>query len=124
MRAMWRLAAGALLLAGPAPAQRPGCGFGLGLEALRAAEAALRPEPASLAAGRAAGGVAADQLRAAAARLAGCGCPRAAEQAGEAAGIAEETRAEAGRERLRRLLDRAGFAAGEARARLDRQGCS
>jgi hypothetical protein len=48
---MVRLILLALLLAGPAAAQRPGCGYGLGLEALRAGQAALAAEPDSLSAG-------------------------------------------------------------------------
>ncbi|WP_043337494.1 hypothetical protein [Belnapia moabensis] len=115
-----------LLLAGPAAAQRGGCGMGLGLEALRGAEEALRAgaEAPSLLAGREAAGQAADRLAEAAGRLAGCGCARAAGEAQEAAGLAEGLRGAAELAGIRRGMDRARFSARLARERLDRQGCS
>lgn len=115
-----------LVLAMPVQAQRSGCGMGAGLEALRAAERPLREGmgAGSLSAGRDLGGVAADRLTEAAVRLEGCGCRQVAEHLREAAGLAEEVRAEASLERLRRVLDRAAFSAGLARERLDRRGCS
>ena len=111
------------LLAGPAAAQSPGCGYGLGLEALRAGQAALAAEPDSLSAGREAGTAAAEQLAAAAGRFAGCGCARLGDQAREAAAIAAEAGAAAEREAVRRILARARFSAGRAREAADRQGC-
>lgn len=115
-----------LLLASPVAAQRSGCGMGMGLDALRTAERALRDGAGagSLSAGREAGGSAADRLTEAAATLGGCGCRQVAGHLQEAAGIAEEVRAEASLERLRRLLDRAGFSLRLAQQRLGRQGCS
>ena len=115
-----------LLVAMPAQAQRSGCGMGLGLEALRVAERPLRDGLAagSLSAGRMLGGAAADRLAEAAAQLEGCGCRQVAAHLRDAAGLAEEVRAEASLERLRRVLDRAAFSAGLARERLDRHGCS
>ncbi|MCB4820866.1 hypothetical protein [Roseicella aerolata] len=115
-----------LLLAAPAMAQAPRCGFGLGLEGLRGADRHLRAGSAAegLLAGREAADAAAAALTEAAARLAGCGCPLAAEQVREAAGLAEQARSEAGPDRLRRTLDRARFSLGQARERLDRRGCS
>ncbi len=115
-----------LLLAGPAAAQRGGCGLGLGLEALRAAEAPLRTgaEAPSLLAGREAAGQAADRLGEAAQRLAGCGCAQAAGLAGEAAGLAEGLRGAAELAQIRRGLDRARFSARLARERMEGRGCS
>ncbi|MBL6454975.1 hypothetical protein JMJ55_06545 [Belnapia sp. T6] len=115
-----------LLAAMPAAAQRGGCGLGLGIEALRGAEAPLRAgaEAPSLLAGREAAGQAADRLTEAAAWLTGCRCAQAAGQAREAAGLAEELRGAAELERIRRGMDRARFSARLARERLDRQGCS
>jgi hypothetical protein len=112
-----------LLLAAPAAAQRPGCGFGLGLEALGQAQRSLGSEPGSLSAGRATASAATGALAEAAGRLAGCGCAQAAADAREAAGLAEQATAEPALERLRRLLDRAGFSARLARERLERRGC-
>lgn len=115
-----------LLMAMPAQAQRSGCGMGLGLEALRAAERPLREgmSAGSISAGRTLGGTAADRLADAAAQLEGCGCRQVAGHLRDAAGLAEEVRAEASLDRLRRVLDRADFSAGLARERLDRRGCS
>ncbi len=115
-----------LLAAVPAAAQRSGCGMGLGLEAMRGAEAPLRAgaTATSLLAGREAARQAAGQLAEASRHLAGCGCRQAAEHLGEAARLAEEGEGAAEVERIRRGLDRAGFSARLARERLDRQGCS
>lgn len=115
-----------LLLAAPTAAQRGGCGMGMGLESLRAAERPLRDGAGatSLPTGRDAGGAAAERLAEAASRLAGCGCRQVAAHLQDAAGLAEETRAEASLERLRLVLGRAQFSARLARERLDRQGCS
>ena len=115
-----------LLLAGPAAAQRGGCGMGLGLDALRGAERSLRAgaTAGSLSAGREAGAAAADRLAEAAGLLGGCGCLQVTGHLRDAAGLAEESRAEASLDRLRRTLDRSLFSARLARDRLDRQGCS
>ncbi len=115
-----------LVLAGPAAAQRSGCGMGLGLEALRGAEAALRAGVAapSLLGGRAAAAEAAGALREAAGRLGQCGCGQAAGHAQEAEGLAEAARAGDSLDAVRRGLDRAQFSARLARERLDRRGCS
>jgi hypothetical protein len=112
-----------LLLAAPAAAQRPGCGFGLGLEALGQAQRSLGTVPGSLSEGRATAGAAAGALGEAAGRLTGCGCVQAAQDAREAAGLAEQATGETALDRLRRLLDRAGFSARLARERLERRGC-
>ncbi len=123
---MIRLLLALLLAATPAAAQRGGCGFGLGLDALRTAGSALRDGMAagSMAAGRAAAEAAAGQLADAATRLDGCGCDQAAGHARDAARLAEEAGAAASLDHIRRTLDRAGFSAGLARERLERQGCS
>jgi hypothetical protein len=114
-----------LLLAVPAAAQAPRCGFGLGLEALRSADRHLQAGIAAegLLPGREAAEAAASGLAEATARLADCGCPQAAGHAREAAGLAEQARFESSPDRLRRALDRARFSVGQARERLDRRGC-
>ncbi|GGC34495.1 hypothetical protein GCM10011504_11090 [Siccirubricoccus deserti] len=112
-----------LLLAAPAAAQRPGCGFGLGLEALGQAQRSLGSPAGSLSEGRVMAGAAAGALGEAAGRFAGCGCTQAAGDAREAAGLAEQATAEPALERLRRLLDRAGFSARLVHERLERRGC-
>ncbi|WP_149541064.1 hypothetical protein [Siccirubricoccus phaeus] len=114
----------ALLLAGPAAAQRPGCGFGEGLAALREAEARLHAPITGLLVGREAAAAAGRSLGLAAARFSGCGCPRAAEAAGEAGQLAEAAAGAAEVARLQPLLDRAGFSARLAREGLGRRGCS
>ncbi|MDO9709161.1 hypothetical protein [Paracraurococcus lichenis] len=116
----------ALLLALPAAAQAPRCGFGLGLEALRGAERQVQAGLAAgdLPAGRAAAEAAAASLEEAATRLGGCGCAQAAGFAREAQGLAEQARSEAVPERIARALDRARFSLGLARERLERRGCS
>ncbi|WP_135468814.1 hypothetical protein [Crenalkalicoccus roseus] len=126
MRAGRAAAALLLLLAWPAAAQRGGCGFGEGLAALAAAERALRgaPELPSLSAGRALAAEAGERLRAGAGILAGCGCARAAEEAAEAALLAEQAGSEVELARLRATLDRARFSLSLARQRLDRTGCA
>jgi len=113
------------LLATPALAQRPQCGFGLGLQALREADRALRAGAAAaeLMPGRAAADTAAASLAEATDRLAGCGCPQAADLARDAAGLAEQARSEATAERIRRTLDRARFSLGQAQEKLGRRGC-
>jgi hypothetical protein len=109
----------------PAVAQRAGCGFGAGLEGMRAAARALAEPPRpSLVAGRDLAGATATRLREAAAVLDGCGCRQAAAGVGEAAALSEEAQAQSSLDGLRRLLDRAGFSLRLARERLDRQGCS
>jgi hypothetical protein len=115
-----------LLLAGPAAAQRSGCGMGLGLDALRGAEGVLRAGVAapSLLEGRAAAAEAAQSLGEAAGRLGGCGCGEAAGHAQEAAALAEAARGADSLDGVRRGLDRARFSARLARERLDRRGCS
>ena len=119
------LAGAATALLGPAAmAQRGGCGLGAGLEGMRAAARALAEPPRpSLVAGRELADATAARLREAAAVLEGCGCRQAAAGLGEAAGLAEEARAEAGLDGLRRRLDRAGFSLRLVQERLDRQGC-
>jgi hypothetical protein len=120
-----RATALALLLTSTAWAQTPRCGFGLGLEALRGADRQLRAGIAAeeLLAGRDAAEAAAAALAGATGRLAGCGCPQAAELAREAGGLAEQARSEASPDRIRRALDRARFSLGLAREWLDRRGC-
>lgn len=112
-------------LAGPALAQAPRCGFGLGLEALRGADRELSAGIAAgdLLPGRDAAEAAAAALTEATARLAGCGCAQAAELARDAAGLAEQARSEASTDRIRTTLARARFSLGRARDRLDRRGC-
>ena len=89
---MIRRIALALLLAAPAAAQAPRCGFGLGLEALRGADRQLQAgvAAADLLAGRDAAEAAAAALAEAAGRFEGCGCRQAAELVREAAGLAEQ----------------------------------
>ncbi len=132
-RAGRRTAAAALLLgaaaaADAARAQRAGCGLGLGLEAMRAADRTLAQAPRipSLAAGRATAAAAADRLHGAAAALSscGCGCARAAADAEEAAALADAAGSEASVARVAAALDRARFSLRLARERLDRDGCS
>jgi hypothetical protein len=79
-----------LLLAATPAAQRGGCGFGLGHDALCGAEAALRRGAAtgSLPARLDAAGAAADRLADATARLADCDCGQPAEHARDAIGLA------------------------------------
>ncbi|WP_431267944.1 hypothetical protein [Dankookia sp. P2] len=78
---------------------------------------------AELLPGRDAAEAAAAALAEATGRFEGCGCRRAAEQAREAAGLAEQARSEASADRLGRALARARVSIGLARDRLDRQGC-
>jgi hypothetical protein len=122
---MIRRIALALLLAAPAAAQAPRCGFGLGLEALRGADRQLQAgvAAADLLPGRDAAEAAAAALAEAAGRFEGCGCRQAAELVREAAGLAEEARSEASPDRLGRALARARFSLGLARDQLDRRGC-
>ena len=108
----------------PAAAQRSGCGFGEGLAALRVADPILARLAEALSAGREAGAAAAERLRAARTVLAGCGCRRAASDAGEAAMLAEQAGGEASLPRLAATLERARFSLRLARERLDRAGCS
>lgn len=120
------LAALALILAvPPASAQRSRCGFGQGLEALRAAERALQGagQLPSLAAGRDLAAEAAGHLHRAAEVLAGCLCRRAAPEAWEAARIAEQAISEASAARLAATLERARFSLRLVQERLDRAGC-
>ncbi|TCZ57839.1 hypothetical protein [Roseicella aquatilis] len=114
-----------LLLAPPAAAQAPRCGYGGGLEALRTAERALRGGGAApdLPGGRAAAEAAAGALSEATSVLAGCGCARAAELTQEAGWLAEQAAFESTAERIRTVLDRARLSLGLARERLDRRGC-
>ena len=122
---MIRRLALALLLAGPAAAQAPRCGFGQGLEAMRGADRQLQAgvAAADLMPGRDAAEAAAAALAEAAGRFEGCGCHQAAELTREAAGLAEQARSEASTDRLGRALARARFSLGLARDRLDRRGC-
>ena len=115
----------ALLLAAPAMAQQPRCGFGIGLEAMRQAEQALRAGAAApgLLPARAAAETAQAALAEAAGRLQGCGCARAAELTGEAVRLAEQAPFESSLDRLARVLDRARLSLGLARDRLGREGC-
>lgn len=123
---MTRLVLLLLLAAVPAAAQRGGCGFGLGLDALRGADQPLRAgaDAGSLLAGREAAAAAADRLAEAVTRLEGCGCGQAAGHVRDAAGLAEEARGAASLDRIRHGLDRARFSTRLARERMDRQGCS
>jgi len=76
-----------LLLSGPVAAQRPACGFGLGMQALAEAERRLAAGTVapSLGSGRDAAGDAARSLTAAAERFDGCRCPTSAAAVWEAA---------------------------------------
>lgn len=114
-----------LLLVAPAAAQAPRCGFGLGLGALVAADGHLRAGLAAsdLLAGRDAAAAASLALAEATGRFAGCGCARAAAEAREAQGLAEQAGSEVSPQGVGRVLDRARFSLGRARERLDRQGC-
>lgn len=124
-RAAAALALGlAFALSAPAAAQRPRCGFGEALAALRAAGAGLARPVEGLGSGRAQAAAVHDALRTAREGLAGCGCRRAAEDAGEAAMLAEQGAAEHSAARIAAVLDRAAFSARLARERLDREGCS
>jgi hypothetical protein len=116
----------ALLLPGLAWAQRGGCGYGMGLDGLRGADAALAEgsTAGALSIGRAAGAAVAAPLREAATRFTGCGCPRLAEFAAEAAALADQAQSEASLGRVRQMLDRARFSVAQARERAGRQGCS
>ncbi len=123
----WAVASLALLLmlaATPCSAQRGGCGLGLGLAALAEAEHLLAAPSPGLEAGRDQAAQASAQLHEARLSLQGCGCRRVAEQAGEAAGLAEQARSQASVADLRRSLDRARFSLRLARERAGRDGCS
>jgi hypothetical protein len=115
-----------LFAASPAAAQRPACGFGLGLAGLRATESGLRQAGAApdLAAARDRSQAAEQKLIEATTRLAGCGCPLTVDILQDARRLVEEARLVETLAALRQRLDRAGFALELARARLDRQGCS
>ena len=115
-----------LLLALPATAtgQRPRCGYGEALSALRNAEAAVMRPVTGLANGRdLAGGVHAD-LRTATAVLQGCGCQRAAQDAADATLLAETAAQQGSAQAIAAGLGRAGFSMRMARERLGREGCS
>ena len=79
---------------------------------------------AGLAAGRDAATAAHDHLRAATTILADCACRRAAEDAGEAAMLAETATAEHSAARIAAALERARFSLRLAQERLGREGCS
>lgn len=113
-----------LALAPPAAAQRPRCGFGAALAALGTAERTMARPVEGLSAGRAQAGAAAAALGEAMAGLQGCGCRRAAEDAADAALLAEAATAEASAPAVAARLDRAGFSVRLARERLGREGCA
>jgi hypothetical protein len=104
-------------------AQRGGCGLGNGLHGLEAAERSLAVSMTSLPEGRDQAAQASGQLHEATRWLSGCGCRRLAEQAQEAAGIAEQGMSESSIAALRRTLDRARFSLSLARERAEREGC-
>ena len=112
------------LAATPATAQRPRCGYGEALAALRAAETLLAQPVASLSTGRDQAAAAHDHLRDATGVLQGCACHRAAEDAGEASALAEQASAEHSAARIATTLHRAAFSLRLARERLSREGCS
>jgi hypothetical protein len=116
--------AAAVLGAMGAAAQRPRCGFGEALAALGAAEPLLARPPAGLSTGREQAMAAADRLRAAAVVLQGCACRRAAEDAAEAASLAEAAGLGDSAARIGAMLERAGFSVRLVRERLGGQGCS
>lgn len=115
-----------LLLALPAnaAAQRPRCGYGEALSALRDAAAAAAVPVTGLADGRdRAGSVHAD-LRTATEVLQGCGCRRAAADTADAALLAETAAHQPSAAAIAQGLERAGFSLRLARERLGREGCS
>lgn len=112
------------LLATPALAQRGGCGLGLGLRPLDAVEQRLAQPPAGLLEGRATAAETAATLREAAGWLAGCGCRRLAEQAQEAAALAELAQSEASFAGVARRLERARFSLRLARESAGSVGCN
>lgn len=116
----------ALLLAAPAAAQVPRCGFGLGLQAFHRAERQAKAGIATedLLPGRDAAEAAAAALAEAAGHFAGCGCQRIAELTQDAQRLAEQAQSETTQASLRRALERATVSLGLARDRLDRRGCS
>jgi hypothetical protein len=109
-----------------APAQRPGCGYGDALAALRSADLLLAAAPAlpDLATARHTAMSAAERLRSLGAVLQGCGCVRTTAGAADAAEVAEAATAEPSVAGIAVALDRARWALRLVRDRLDRNGCS
>jgi hypothetical protein len=116
----------ALLLALPAgaAAQRPRCGYGEALAALRGAEAGVARPVTGLSEGRAQAASVQEGLRGAVEVLAGCGCRRAAADAADAALLAEAAAQEGSAQAIAVRLQRAGFSLRLVRERLAGQGCS
>jgi len=114
-----------VVLAAPAAAQRPQCGFGLGLQALREADRALRAGSVApdLPAGRAAAEAAVAALKVSLGQFHGCGCAQVIQPVQDAAGLVEQASIETTTDRIRRVLERARFSLDLARQRLDREGC-
>ena len=113
-----------LALPGTAAAQRARCGYGEAIAALRAAEAGLARPVTGLSDGRdLAGGIHADLHRATEV-LQGCGCRRAAQDAADAALLAETAAHQANAQEIATGLRRAGFSLRLVRERLGREGCS
>jgi hypothetical protein len=111
------------LLAPPAEAQRPRCGYGEALAGMQAAEERLAALPGGLLEARGKAEAVASGLRGSAGGMAGCGCPRLAEGLGEAAGIAEPAIAAASLAEALARLERARFALRLVREAEGRQGC-
>ncbi len=109
----------------PARAQAPQCGFGQALASLREAarELAQTETLESLVTGREIAARSIAELRSAQERLQGCGCPRAAEDTGDAATVTEAAPSAGELLRLRRILARAGFGVRQVEQRLGRTGC-
>ncbi len=118
----WLMLAWALL-APPAAAQRPRCGYGEALAAMQVAEERLALLPDGLDAARSTAEAVAGGLRGSASGMAGCGCTRLAEAVGEAAGIAEPAISAASVAEARVRLERARFSLGLARRAAGREGC-
>jgi hypothetical protein len=114
-----------LVLAVPAAAQRPACGFGLGLEELAAAarDLAAGAVAPSLSEGRLAAGAAARALDGATERFGGCGCPDLAAAVGEAAAAAQMAALANDVPMLSAGLAGSGTRLGVAKTLLGRRGC-
>lgn len=109
-----------LLACAGAAAQRPGCGYGLALDSLRA----LPPSETTLTALRETAAGRAPQLRDAATALRACQCPRLAEHAADAAQTAETVATAPDVARARAALDRAAFSMQLGRETAARRGCT
>lgn len=118
---MWWLMV--LMLASPAVGQRPFCDFGIGVAALREAQARLAAPVTGLVSGREEGLAVAALLDTARERFNACGCSRLAEWVNEAARLAEQAGYEASAMRIAGTFRQAGFRAQQARQAMDGTGC-